>query len=422
MAKYGPRSDKAPPARRIKMPRSAAEWSSRGVLAIIVAIVGWFAIAHTLAQVVEVSDPARAYVLAPWDGRNTAALAEARVLAGAADLAGTNALARTALRQDPTVVAAAATLAINAKLTGQNARSDRLFAYAERLSRRNLATQLWAIENAVGRGDVAGALNHYDITFRTTEKGPDLLFPVLGQAISDPTIRAALAGMLMRRPMWTDDFVGYLAASGPDPLATAQLFDRLRQVHVPIAPLAQAQLVGTLVTRDRSDEAWSVYTATRPGSERQRSRDAHFIAALATDTPSVFDWVTGTAPGITASIQRVGKVGLLDFATSTNVAGVLVQQLELLPPGSYRLIGHSDNLDQPEASRPYWALQCRPDGRELGRVIISNSRKNGGIFTGSFSVPSGCPTQMLSLNAQPTDKIAGVVGQIDRVELVRAEE
>jgi hypothetical protein len=403
------------------MPRSAAEWSTRGALAIAVAIIGWFAVAHTLAQVVGTSDPARAYQLAPWDGRNTAAFAEARVLAGNADQEGTSALARTALRQDPTAVAAAATLAINAKLTGQNPRSDRLFAYAERLSRRNLASQLWAIENAVGRGDVAGALNHYDITFRTTEKGPDLLFPVLGQAISDPTIRAALTKMLVRRPMWANNFIGYLAASGPDLLATAQLFDGLRQVHVPIAPLAQAQLVGKLVTSNRRDEAWNEYTATRPGSERQRSRDAHFVEALASDIPSDFDWVIGIAPGITASIQRAGKVGLLDFATSTNVAGVLVQQLELLPPGNYQLTGHSANLDQPEASRPYWTLQCRPDGRDLGRAIVSNSRENGGIFAGSFSVPSGCLMQMLSLNVQSTDKIAGVVGQIDRVELVRTE-
>ena len=80
------------PDRRIKIPRSAAEWSSRGALAIAVAVVGWFAVAHTLAQAVETSDPARAYVLAPWDGRNTAALAEARVLAGASDQAGANGL------------------------------------------------------------------------------------------------------------------------------------------------------------------------------------------------------------------------------------------------------------------------------------------------------------------------------------------
>ena len=93
MARHGPRAGNAPSAgRRTRMPRSAAEWSSRGALAIAVAIVGWFAVAHTLAQVVEVSDPARAYVLAPWDGRNTAALAEAWVLTGAADLAGTNGL------------------------------------------------------------------------------------------------------------------------------------------------------------------------------------------------------------------------------------------------------------------------------------------------------------------------------------------
>jgi len=147
-------------------------------------------------------NPAGAHELAPWDGRNGAALAEVLATPAVGDYKRAEAVAETALRQDATAVGAAATLGSTAKISGQAAKSDRLFAYAERLSRRNLATQLWEIENAVSRGDIAGALRHYDIAFRTNVKARELLFPVLSNATDDPEIRAALVATLSQRPLW----------------------------------------------------------------------------------------------------------------------------------------------------------------------------------------------------------------------------
>src|SRR3546814_1290750 len=69
---------------------------------------------------------------------------------------------------------------------GDQAKGERLLAYSQKLSRRDLRTQLMAIELAVAQGDISGALRHYDIALRTKKNAPELLFPVLTSALPDP--------------------------------------------------------------------------------------------------------------------------------------------------------------------------------------------------------------------------------------------
>ncbi|MFV3517295.1 hypothetical protein ACNJD8_22045, partial [Mycobacterium tuberculosis] len=106
-----------------------------------------------------------AYSLSSHDGR-IGALLSAALSSTEVDKATrerSDRIARQALVQDPTAVAAVATLGINAQLRGDTGPARRIFAYANQLSRRDLRTQLWAIEDAVSRNDIPGVLNNYDI-------------------------------------------------------------------------------------------------------------------------------------------------------------------------------------------------------------------------------------------------------------------
>lgn len=399
--------------------RSAGEWAVRIALALVAAVLGTWSVMQSLAYSERGVAPELAHRLAPGDGRITAILSEklSGPEATPAQRVEANRLARLALRQDPTAVAAAATLGIDAQLRGDTAGARRIFAYAQMLSRRDLHTQLWAIEDAVGRGDVAGTLRQYDITLRTSEYGPDLLFPVLSSAIADPAIRDALIRTLAAKPAWTQSFVEYVAVNGPDPRTTFALFTGLQRVGVPVSANARAVLVNSLLKGDFRDEAWRYYASIHPGADRRMSRDPRFTAAL--DTPSPLDWTPIDDAGISASIQRGDKDGVFDFSAPASIGGPMLRQMQLLPAGDYVLRGHSLNIDQPDGSRPYWTLTCQ-DGRELGRVVLPNSAQAGGDFAGRFSVPAGCPVQYLSLVAQPSDAVAGVSGQIDRVQLAPA--
>lgn len=405
--------------------RSRREWAFRLGLAAIAAWFGWNAATHSLATALRESAPERAHQLAPYNGRITAILSAKWILdpANPARQAEAERFAKQALLRDPTAVLAVVTLGLAADQRGDAAAARRLFTYSERLSRRDMTTQIWAIEDSVARNDIAGALRHYDIALRTTYNAPELLFPVLVNAIDDPTIRIQLTRTLAARPAWGPAFVDHVAVGGSNPRATASLFTSLNRAGLTVSESAQTALIGALAAKGDYDAAWSYYASVRPSADRRRSRDPRFTST--NDSPSQFDWQAMNDVGITTAIQRGDDVsghasGVFDFAAPANVGGQLLRQLQLLPAGRYVLTGRSAGIDQPEASRPYWALTCL-DGRELGRVVVPTAARGDGRFGGRFIVPVDCPAQYLSLVARPSDAVSGVSGQIEEAALRPAE-
>src|SRR4051812_41959266 len=211
--------------------RGPLKFAVQVILALLAVALGCCSVAFSIAQAIWKNDSLLASRLAPFDGRITANLAASLSMPNvpAAERRRADELARKALRQDPTAVVAASMLGLNAQFRGDTAAARRLFGYAEGLSRRNLVTQLWGIEDAVGRNDIPAALRHYDIALRTSSRASEVLFPILASATSDHQIRRALTGTLTLRPLWANAFLDYLAANAPDPLSVTALFMELHK-------------------------------------------------------------------------------------------------------------------------------------------------------------------------------------------------
>jgi len=382
----------------------------------LVALLGIVATRQALAVAIVKKDPVRAHQLAPSNGLISAALAGKR-FAEQPRAQDVRDLAKLALRQEPMAVEAVAALGLQAQLQGDTVRARRLFAYSQMLSRRHLGTQLWAIEDAVGRNDIPDALRHYDVALRTSGFAPKLLFPVLAGAIAEPAVRSNLVRTLQSQPVWGADLISYVAETS-DPQSAALLFGGLRRAHVAVPARASSVLINRLIAADALDLAWRFYASGRPDAKRHISRDPEFTVDPA--QASLFDWVPVNEANLSTSIQSKPKGGLFSFSAPATAGGVLLRQVQLLPPGVYRLEGHSRDIEQPARSLPYWVLNCR-SGRELGRIIVPNSSQANGVFSGAFTVPVDCPMQTLMLVARPSDEIAGVEGQIDLVRLVPAQ-
>lgn len=394
--------------------RSPHEWGVRFLLTGAVGWIGYLSVMQSVALVLPDSRIAEAYALAPSNGRIAGRLSQTlyRPDASGADRARAVAIARNALRHDPTAVEAVTTLAADAFMRGDQAEGERLLVYSQTLSRRDLRTQLMAIELAVAREDISGALQHYDIALRTKRNAPELLFPVLTSALTDPAIRAALVKTLGAQPNWGTGFINHAARSDADPAASAAFFRGLQATRVPIADASSVALINRLLAAKLFDEAWAYYAAARSSSERRQSRDPAFTSTV--EARSALDWTTVNGIGLSTTILPGAKNGLFSFTVSMGNGGTLLQQLQMLPPGDYVLEGHSVGIEQPARSRPYWALRCQA-GAEIGRVEVPNSSQAGGRFQGSIRVPANCPVQMLTLVARSTDDIGGVSGQIDRI-------
>ena len=395
---------------------SPSGWRVRAALAIGAAWIGYGSVTQALAYMMRADAIERAHALAPGDGRITALMSASMAgpQATAADRGRADDLARAALRQDPTAVTAVATLGIDAQIRGDTANARRIFVYSDKLSRRDLRTRLWAIEDAVTRNDVPGTLYHYDIALRTSRLAPDSLFPGLASAIADPPIRDALVRTLAARPAWGELFVAYASDNGPDSQATARLFQDLYRHGIQPPDGVTRTLITRLLAEGHSGGAWIYYASTTPGVNRRMSRDPRFSKSMA--DPSPFDWTPIADSGISATIQRGKDGGIFDFAVPANLGGTLVRQAQMLPPGDYVLEGRSARIDQPDGALPYWTLTCG-DEHELGRVDVPGSGQAGGRFAGRFTVPPACPVQQLMLVARPSDQMAGVTGQILQVRL-----
>jgi len=392
--------------------RSVRTMAARATLAAVATILAGFALADSFAHALARSSPSQARVLAPWDGKIAGKAAErAMNIAPVADQDSQPArLARAAIALEPTSAEAFGVLGMQAQLRSQTEEARILFAYSLKLSRRELPPRLWAIEEAVGRGDLDQALRHYDIALRTSDQASARLFPPLASALDEQRVRQGVVKLLAANPPWREGFISYAARAGTSPRGTAALFRAAEANRIPVSPEMRTALVDSFANQGLFREAWSYYASIRPGAQRNRSRDPRFT--FAEPRTSLFDWTTGEF----ASLQQSGDNGVVGFFAPPATGGTLVSQAQLLPPGRYTLQGKSSDVDLPDESLPYWTLTCAGD-RELGRVVVPPSATNGGRFRGQFLVPAGCPWQMLSLVARPTDDYRGVTGQIETVVL-----
>lgn len=402
-----------------RVARTGSDWSVRAALAGLTLVFAYFSLSNTLAQAVRRGNTALAHRLAPNDGRIAAQLA-LKILEGRRDRVGiaqASDIARHALRQDATAVASIPVLGADAEMAGNKAGARRLLAYGQHLSRRDLGTHLWAIEEAVSRNDLDAALLHYDLALRTSRPATEILFPVLAAAVEDEAVRASLRRTLAQRPVWGNLFLEYAAQKSAHPGALADLFRQLAQSGYPVPPLSRNLLIATLLDRGLVDVAWSYYTSVRPGVDRNSSRDSRF--ALQDTLPTRLDWTAEGTSGVSVDLGIKDSLGGADISSASSAEGAALQQMQVLRPGRYRLVGEVEGLTQDDNARPYWTLLCK-SGAELGRVEMPASNAGREGFSHIFDVPVGCDIQTLALIMRPSAALSGVSGRIVVVRLQRA--
>lgn len=369
------------------------------VRALLGAGIAWLSFAVTVDRVFGTRAPATAARWGAGAASTDAARANNLAQAGAspAALAQAERLARRALAASPVSVLAVRALADAAALRGDIPRADRLFAYSETLSRRDLLTQMWLIEERVRQGDVAGALTHYDRALRTVGRARGILFPVLVPAASRPDVAGALAPLLARRVAWGPDYLAVMAEApdaSPDALGRLLLAARLRpEVAAERGPLGAA--VGRLVASGRYSTAYAAYRqAVGEKGAGVLLRDGGFEADPVLPP---FDWSFADETDLSATRERGGNGTALVLRATNGRSGELARQLLLLRPGGYRLGLSASGAQADRLSRAAVAVTCLSSGGELLRLPVSAITR--ARLTGTFGVPAGCAAQMLTIVA-----------------------
>ncbi len=357
----------------------------------------WLSIAATMAGVYSRRSPDVALAWWPWSADAAAAKSSRLVLSGpdTRGLAEARQLAVAALARQPVTPIAARSLALAWSLEGKRAaQAERLIRYGEALSRHDAPTQLWLIESRVQRGDIVGALVHYDRALRTEPDTRGQLIPILAAAADDPAVARPLAALIARNPSWRYDFIAAFVSKAGNPATLAMLLPSLSLdprsgVDRPFLGVA----ISRMVALGQPAMAQHFYRRIAPvAGGRERVNNSDFARDPG---PPPFDWSFNTENDLVASREPAEEGGYhLRASVPAGAAGWFARQTLVLDPGPYRL-GISVANDAANGSILTARLTCTG-----GAVLVSQPEKNGRI-AGDIVVPaSGCATALLSLEVQ----------------------
>ena len=384
-----PRPDPAPRPRRLLY---------RGAVVLGGALLAYLCFAVTLANVAATQAPGLALSL--WPGHAAAEARMADVIFASnprrPPVAAAAVHAAAALRRSPTLPAAARILALNAGMQGRQAQSGRLIHYAAAMSKRDIPTQFWLLEERVAANDVPGALSHFGIALSVAPGTADVLFPVLTGALAQADLVRPIAGLVHNGDSWRSDFLYYAASNSRNPATAASLFLTLNRLGTQPSPAHIQVLMGRLVEARNMEAAGRLYSLIDPRWRRgdvNSQIDGRFERTG--DVPP-FGWTINPDLAWRGAKSDQPDNVALHFTTSSTGQGWVARRQIVLPRGTYGIDGRFGAVDGGAGGRLRIGLSCAPEGVPDSVANIA-LRGNGGAFRGIVSASGVCPAQWLTI-------------------------
>ncbi len=315
--------------------------------------------------------------------------------------------ARDHLMSEPLSARALRQLGTARALDGDDVASERLHMLAERVSRRDLGTQLWLIERAAAAGDVAETLRHYDLALTSEPASGELLYPVLASAIEDEAVRSALAPYVRADRPWVRSF---LAAGLEEAMPSA-----LSALVAVARPDTVKGIMGTLLTRMARDQdfvsARKLLMATPVG----RAASGDMTVSDRTTAPQLgpFGWQLGRSDGVDA----VRDGGGLTVRISSGASGLAARRVLILRPGRYRL-GYAVQSQGVTGTASLSAdAQCLggPGNTRLLSAGATEARDVATLLSHQLTVPAGCGALAIAFRVIGGDGQQEEMLRIDRI-------
>lgn len=372
-------------------------------------------LAVSIAGVTRYDNPEVALRFMPGDAVANARLADQLLQTGsAADRPAVLAAADRSLRRSPLSPSALRIEGLLADEAGNHVLAARRIGQAAALTRRDLGTQLWLIEDAVARNDVPGALDHFDIALRTSAAARPILFPVLANAIADPEYRSSFAQLFERRSGWQRDFIVTALQAGQATENIAAILTRLP----PASDAAQARaLVEPAVTQAMNERRYALLPPllasplarsaglSGTGAEARRLTGFGDVSGVAP-----FTWLLASEASFGASTNGNG----LDVTADSGNGGVVASRALLLPAGRYVLATTGSVDGDVGSGRIAWTMTCAgvPE-RPLTELPLAYGSARA-VSVG-VSIGPDCPAQWLRLSIAPTGSAPVLRGSVAAV-------
>jgi hypothetical protein len=321
-----------------------------GAVALVLALLAWRdAVATTLFAI----NPEFVLEIAPDDARALSASVDRRTLTDKIERPSpAEALRlRDALHARPLSASILRQLAMAEDVEARTANGRRLLLLADRISRRDLLTEI-LLSNGFAREDrPAAALRKFDAALSANTRASTVLFPTLAATLAQPRFRPLAARYLDRR--WGAAFLDFAVRSArpTDVLATVlhnpavQRDDRFKRFR--------GDLITRLANEGHVRRAFA-YARRAPADEAAPLRRVGFDRATTSSAYVPLTWRLANANGVFAAFT--GETIAIDIdPASTGPA--LVRVFDLIP-GRYRVAMDSLATDRSDNLAGKWEVRC----------------------------------------------------------------
>lgn len=395
-------------------------------IAIGAAALAWFSFAGAVTNVFHRRNPDMALRFTSDDAVALAGRADRRVAAagpeGALDPEVLR-LARLSLQRQALNPVALRLIGVNASVKGGFAAGRPAMRAANRLTRRDLATQFWLIEEAVSRNDVAGALGHYDHALRTRPGSQQLLFPVMTVAVEDPALWSAFARYVREPAPWLGDFARFAIRNSSRPAAIAQFLQQSGGLpHDTVFAALEGELLKRLVEAGAFTEAARYYRSLN-GANPAVLAEAGFTGASTEERFAPLTWELFSVPGIASAFLRdeAGETIRLHATMEASTSSAIARRIIYVAPGRYRFRAVQRTAAAAEGASARWEIRC--GGDQGGDILWTKPAPlllDGSTVDDVIAVPAGCGAITLRLIASAgtsPDGIEAIFGPVSLVQL-----
>lgn len=402
-----------------QQPSPAKSWSRMRIaraigFSVAAAALSWFSFSLAMSGIARQRAPSVALSFVPSEPYAMARRAEQMLgRKPRPDLERVEYLASVALRNQLVNPRALRLLGTAALIRGDEARANKLLAFSQEFSRRDLYTQILLIETNIKRGDAVAVFRHYDISLRTHPASGEKAYPRLTAALHLPTIQQGVLPYLASGKGWAVEMVDHaishhknLGAVTQMMLATKARPDREKQVE------QKVRLLSALVTEKLYDEVEELFI-TIPGARREKLQSADLTADDARRTFGPIAWVPVERPDAGSSISANARqrTAMMSVYASAAVAAPVAQRILFLTPGRYRIAARIEKMAGADDSGVRWQMRCVADPAQP--LLWAGS--TGKILT----VPTGCRVQRLEIVVVGGADQTGFDGEISDISLSR---
>lgn len=325
------------------------------------------------------------------------------------------AAAKTALEIEPTNYRGLRTLGMLAESKAVDLDADKLMRLASRYSRRDLATQVWLIQEAAKRRDYAAVVRNGDMALRTNEGSRKFILPVFAAALSDPKMLPPIAERMRRQTStWSQHFWATLPSAPASFENVPKLLERLRgTTALPDAGLL-ADIVAAMISQRQFSIAADTVEAALPNKNiiiRNGMNDRQFAPGKG---PAPFEWQYIESGQLEARPIRDG--GLI-IEVSRSGGGLVGRRLLALQPGNYALRAELKSEDPPSKELPFIRLRCAENkaARDFGFTDV----KGRFLVSANVQILPDCRFQWIELQSPAVERTDIRASELTQLEIRR---